>query len=346
MSAPPTPNSALQNTTTDSSGTTGTETNASDTNTNSASSASTASSIVEKSIQPKVSAPHIEFSIPKIATTGIPVPIVYTVYDARGDIRYYGSMHIAFGDGTEYGGSSKDETSHIYQSAGTYIVKLDYRSNPYVPKPDLTARATIIVSNPSVSISEVTEDDSIVLANTSSNEADISGWIVTASLGQKKTDFYIPSGTIIAPKATVTLPSSVVGFLGDAPTITLSLPLHTHVSTYALVAENELPETLVQAVSLQREFAPTIEPLQKIPEAKVGIKSASIEDPAETKKQKSIFWYALFLLGVIACSVYSFLRFVGIKKMNGDTPIVLETHGSEKEGENHNRIDVVRIVEE
>ncbi|MEI8129944.1 MAG: lamin tail domain-containing protein [bacterium] len=346
VSAPPTPNSALQNTDTNSHATTDTGTNEQTTNQSASSVSVLAPVSSEKNVESKATVPHIDFSIPKIATTGIPVPIVYTVYGAQGDIRYYGSVHIAFGDGSEYGGSSKDETSHIYQSAGTYIVKLDYRSNSYIQKPDMSVRATVVVSSPSVVVSQVTSDDSIVLANTSTSEADISGWILTATLGEKKNEFHIPDGTIIAPKAIVTVPASVVGFLGDVPTITLSLPLHIPVSTYTMSIENETDQPIVAATPNQRATISTIDQSEKSPETNVEMNSALALQPTETKTGKSFFWYAMFLLVVIACSVYSFLRFVGIKKQDGDIPIVREAFAQEVEGEHPSGIDDVRIVEE
>ncbi len=337
VSSLPNPNGAVQN---GDAVSTETDTGTSNGGTNSSGISSAVPTAVLKIVQPKVIPPRIDFTIPKIATTGIPISVEYTVYGANDDIRFYGSTHIAFGDGTEYGGSAKDETTHTYEFPGTYIVKLDYRSNPYMPKPDLTTRVTVIVSHPTVVISSITSTGSIQLQNTSTDESDISGWILTSVVDDKKTQFSIPEGTILAPEARMQLPASIVGFLGDAPIVTLSLPRHIEVSSFQLAQEDPPLEPVVQ--TSVRELEPTIgtERIQKTITQNTDTKNSAMVVPVGSRKNVSLIWYTLFLLGVIICFGYALIRFVGIKKHTETISSVVLAGDDEKQ------IDPVRIVEE
>ena len=304
----------------------------------------------------KVRAPHVDWTINKTATAGIPVDIAYTVYGANDEVRFYGSTHIAFGDGTEYGGSASEETTHVYEHAGTYIVKLDYRANPYMPKPDMTMRATVVVSNPSVVISRADDSHDIVLTNTSSTDADISGWILTSLADAKKTEFKIPDGTMLAPKAVVEFPRSVLGVLAGVSTISLLLPRHVEVSQFQAQSEVAPAQPVVASASKQKLQTPSLSSKSKsikivqnetlsAPLQKSLAEIPSVQ-PMQSNAHASIFWYAVFLMGVIACAVYAILKFYGIKKSDEPIPAFASATPDETSIVSEPISDTVRIIEE
>ena len=68
--------------------------------------------------------------------------------------------------------------------------------------------------------------------------------------------------------------------------------------------------------------------------------------PMQSNAHASIFWYAVFLMGVIACAVYAILKFYGIKKSDEPIPAFASATPDETSIVSEPISDTVRIIEE
>lgn len=151
---------------------------------------------------PKVSPnkPHIEFTVPSTIYRGVSYE-----YSAQPVFEYNyrigtGSMYWNLGDGTTVLHDAATPIMHTYEYAGTYTISFLY-TDPDNKNPPLKGIKKITVLAPTVAL-RIVDGRALELTNESSTDTDLSGWKVVAS----GTSFKIPDLTVLAGKATATIP--------------------------------------------------------------------------------------------------------------------------------------------
>jgi len=172
---------------------------------------------------------------PSSKTIGQGMPIVFdTDIYACGFSYSSGYFFWNFGDGNtmEYiNQEMKDNVSHVYYYPGEYVVTLEYRKSILSDTPDDLAQITIQVLPKQVIISAVTSDSGpvIELSNTTSMNADLSGWILESRLSS----FIIPRGTVILANRKVSFRPSITLFsFNNLYPLTLKSPDGNTVSVF------------------------------------------------------------------------------------------------------------------
>ncbi|MEZ4103307.1 MAG: lamin tail domain-containing protein [Candidatus Paceibacterota bacterium] len=148
----------------------------------------------------------------KVVDSSVPVgsPVKFSLHtrDLNGANILRGDFMWNMGDGTERFYSKNEKFEHTYDYEGTYVVYLKYYSTYFEGmEPDATSKITITVSSPNVSITKIHSDGSVEIKNISSQEIDLSGWILKDSNGAK---FVIPEGTYILGNKNLVLNSKRV----------------------------------------------------------------------------------------------------------------------------------------
>jgi PKD repeat protein len=134
----------------------------------------------------------------------------------------------SFGDGA----SSREEAPlHTYRYPGTYVVALTVgREGTRTTK---QARITLTIHEARLSVPEATQQR-IILANESSEVAEVGGWRIALAGGAS---FTIPEGTLLAPWAKVPFPREITGLAPHSP------------EEVSLFYPNGLPVALLPAAS-------------------------------------------------------------------------------------------------
>ncbi len=224
--------------------------------------------------------PHGTLSVPAYAVAGIPVTISDAVYASGGAPLFFGAGHFALGDGDSHDGMAQSSFEHVYEHPGTYAVTFEYRQDPYSPDAVISLHANIQVDAPSVSISSVMQDGSIELLNSSSREADISGWVLAPNGQLSPGAFHVPPGTMVLPGKKVIFAPAVTGLAPvQAATVAILLP-----SGVLASATSPIPTV----VSLQKVVSPAKASTVSASKAKkpkspsVSTVSSSGEDSADS----------------------------------------------------------------
>lgn len=127
---------------------------------------------------------------------------------------HYATYRFNFGDGAFAEGS---EVTHSYRFPGEYTVTLEavYGSLKN------TDRLTVLVTNPDIAIAHVATgtDGFIQLANHSSREIDLSGWILQSA--STIHPFIFPANTIISSGKSVSFPNAITAQSATSGTFTL-----------------------------------------------------------------------------------------------------------------------------
>jgi hypothetical protein len=323
--------------------------------------------VVKAPIAPRMRA---ELKVPATAVTGIPVTISVKVYGTSDELRSVGVTHFALGDGTAHDGRAVESFQYLYPYPGTYVIMLEYRGNPYTKEPEVSSRATIVVSDPVVTISRVTIDGSIELSNPDDSEADLSGWL----LAPKDTpfslsSFHIPSGTILLPGKKILLSHGMTGFsAADATNAALFLPAGVLASTPPAPAQLVVPVVPPSAPEIEavNYLAPPrpIEPVsisaeKSTPEVAAISESVSTPLPitasaitavapvsaSSNKNGRSIFIFVVALVVVVALSAFAFYK-AGLLSNGASSSEQKESEKMTKLEEEKTPIEDIRILEE
>ncbi len=351
IAASPSPGSATTATTSSSPASSGE-------NTSTNSSGSTADASGTPTEQNVDATPHMQaaFSVPKNAIVGIAVPVSARVYGYEGEYRSGGVFHYAFGDGSAYDSTVADSFEHVYAFPGSYVVSFEYRSYPYLPEPEIAARATVDVSSSSVAISSVTADGTVSLVNTGMKETDMSKWVVASMNGVQKTMFMIPSGTIVLPGHTMILPEKMTGLVfTSTPSVEVLLPSGIVSASYggAQVVVASAPEKQVVAIPAVKEKAQVAiaeRVVQAMPVQDLSGDSLEANaigaipdqhDSTPKEKSRSLVPYVVALLGIIVGAVIA-LKTLNVFPLKNAS----ETGEDESESETKKIADTIRILEE
>lgn len=304
-----------------------------------------------------VPAMRVELSVPLHAVAGVALTISDKVYGTAGDLRPFGVGYFALGDGGAHDGPSLDSFTYIYRYPGTYVVAFEYRDNRYVSVPAVTARATVEVSAPSVSISSVMPDGSIELSNTGAREADISGWTLSSGGGKA---FRVPSGTVILPNKKIVLGAAITGMVPASVGIA-SLMLPSGASVSAASPNSPLPPPAASVASFS-QVSPQVSapsPVSSMPARPIGtpdpvpiapspalgasaIQAASSEvPPAFSDPDRSILPFILGLLGILVASGFALYKFGFLKPQ-----ATLPPRGPAAELDTEKEAGEIRIVED
>ncbi len=156
---------------------------------------------------------HVEFTFPKIVYRGVPYEFVTEPVLEYNYRVQHGMFVWNMGDGTIIRQYDLVQPWYTYAYTGTYTVSFAYYDKPYDLKPLLTMTKTVQVLDPEIALA-VLNDGALRLSNTSSRLVDISDWKIVSSYQT----YIIPPMTILAPKAVVTMPTTVLGFAATTPT--------------------------------------------------------------------------------------------------------------------------------
>lgn len=179
-----------------------TDTNITSTNVSSPSSSNT---INNKKIKTKILAKSSGF-------VGLANNLEASVVGRDDEALFYGRYFWNFGDGSskEMKVNTGGSVTHTYFYPGEYRVILEYYINDYGEVPDATDEIILKIIPADVLISSVGDEKDffIELTNNTTNDVDISKWILVS--GDKR--FMFPKNTIITAKKKITFSPFVTGF--------------------------------------------------------------------------------------------------------------------------------------
>lgn len=190
------------------------------TSSSSSNSGGSSSKKVVETEAPKISA---KITVPKMIFIGVPFEIKGEAFSGAGKQLKRGRYFWNFGDGNTKEITEAENFLYTYTYEGDYIVTLEYYAKNSSKAPDAIAKIALKAVPMSVSISKVGdgEDFFIELANNTSYQMDISGWILASA---DKT-FVLPRSSNILSKKKVVLSSKVTNFsVEDKNTLKLLTP--------------------------------------------------------------------------------------------------------------------------
>ncbi len=204
----------------------------------------------------------------KIIVKSSVVAGVPTEFKAENTVKYFcGKYFWNFGDGAFIETPKKpmipEKYFHVYEYPGEYVVTLDCFESYMSETPDTSDKITLKVVSDDIVISNVGSgaDVFVEIANNTSVEADVSGWILSSAW--KK--FVFPKNSIIRPKTKITVSSKLTNFSeGDKDTLVLSNSLGETVFDYPSFAYVPAKKAVTSARSAKISLADTeVKPLRE-----------------------------------------------------------------------------------
>ena len=156
----------------------------------------------------------IALSFPKTAYAGVQYSLSADVsYEDMHQFEGYFAWN--FGDGTTAAFVVNQPVTHAYRYPGTYVVSFAYYNRKGDQEPLLQAQSPLAVSTARISL--VRELTSLAISNAGTSSVDLSGWRITlaeasGTSAASAVQMVIPGMTMLAPRATMRLPFSVLGF--------------------------------------------------------------------------------------------------------------------------------------
>ncbi len=177
---------------------------------------------------PKISPnkPQIDFVVPSILFPGVPYTFEATPVFEYNYRLNTGKLYWNMGDATVYEQNTVAPITHSYQYPGDYTISFSY-TDPINHMLPLRGTKKVHVSQPNLLL-KVVDGRALEVINSSSLDVDLSGWSVVA--GSRYVA--LPPMTIIASKATVVVPLSVLS-IGKVSQIALADPSGTMVASTA-----------------------------------------------------------------------------------------------------------------
>ena len=154
----------------------------------------------------------VQITNKQIAYVGIPFLLEGSGTDEFGDKLSHGRYFWNFGDGDfrEVKVMNTDKFTHTYFYSGDYNVTLEYFPDSFADTPVAVGKTTIKVITPEVLISSVGDEKDffIELSNKTSNEVDISNWVLLSDYRV----FKIPRNTIIQANKKMIISPKITNF--------------------------------------------------------------------------------------------------------------------------------------
>ena len=191
-------------------------------------------------------------TVTRSIAAGATIAVAPSVTGTSGQLLRGGLFRVALGDGGEHVSELPEPFSYLYKYPGTYVMQLRYWSDPYTSAPpDVSVRMVVTVLAPSVSAS-VNADGSVTLANTGTQEADLSGWNLRSLSAMTAMPFVVPDGTILLPGRSMTLDSGMTRLSANQ---TASLALAYPSGAVASLAIGQEPASPAAAASAETVLA-------------------------------------------------------------------------------------------
>lgn len=167
---------------------------------------------VKKQIPQKLQKPKVQITNKQIAYVGIPFLLEGSGTDEFGDKISHGRYFWNFGDGDfrEVKVMNTDKFTHTYFYPGDYNVTLEYFPDSFADTPVAVGKITVKVITPEVLISAVGDEKDffVELSNKTSNEVDISNWVLLSDYRV----FKIPRNTIIQANKKIIISPKLTNF--------------------------------------------------------------------------------------------------------------------------------------
>ncbi|MDQ5883461.1 MAG: hypothetical protein QG654_375 [Patescibacteria group bacterium] len=268
------------------------------------------SSSISKKIGPIYSKKIVEIqTVDSSVPVGSPVNFSLKTRDLKGANILRGEFFWNMGDGTERYFSKNEKFEHTYDHEGTYIVYLKYYGTFFEGiEPEVVDKVTITVNNSSVAISEIHEDGSIEIKNSSSQEIDLSDWSLKDGLGKT---FVVPDGTYIPGNKTLVLNSKRTKL--NPLNVTLFSPNGAFASYKEKFSSNNASASKFVSTSNYSEARASSpvkssgEVLGDVDEKPINLNEKLSEKVSSDVKQKqSSFWMIVFVCMIALSSVLVF----------------------------------------
>lgn len=174
---------------------------------------------------PPVETPAISVraTVPQRGTAGASVFFDATAVGIKKEPLQNARYVWSFGDG---GTAEGKKVSHTYHYPAAYVVMVTASSGEW----SATDRSDITILTPELSISKIKEgsDGFIELQNASTNEVDLSFWMLKSGTRT----FTIPQGTMIGGKKTIPFPTAITGLSVNLRSAALLYPNGNTVTAY------------------------------------------------------------------------------------------------------------------
>ncbi len=256
--------------------------------------------------EPQIS---VEIISKKLGIAGVPVDFEPRVRGKKEEQINSGKFTWNFGDGTEFVINSNSIIRHTYEYPGEYVVMIEYIERPNQLNPKITATDRVILSigPQEIEIVSIKPDGGVEIKNTSSNEFELSSWILKSGTTQfifPKNSYILPSQTLLVSrnKTAFSYGTTSVSLLYPSGQLALMFPKEVVVSTRSS-AVNKTSSLSSSVASEESEivsgpmFASNLEP---------EVKGDSISGDAEESGFKGnifLLWIVLFVGFVIFSSI-------------------------------------------
>ena len=250
-------------------------------------------------IEPTVAKRSAEILGKTLASTRSKITFEPKVLEATGETVFRGKFIWNFGDGASLTKDTNEKVSHIYYSAGEYVINLDYFFNPYMVStiPDLSDRLVIKIEDHKISIASFDKDGDIILKNADTKEFDLTNWVLVSG-GET---FTLPFHTIILPGGTIFLAHEITGLVNAGTPVELKTKDGLSASIFPAPKAIKMQTTSPRSLTVQTVSA-SLAPVTtaQIPNADPDYNplSASIGDTNIKTSNKSVI-LSIFALAII-----------------------------------------------
>ncbi|MEZ4211136.1 MAG: lamin tail domain-containing protein [Candidatus Paceibacterota bacterium] len=257
----------------------------------------------------------VDSSVP----VGTPVKFSLDTRDLNGANILRGEFFWNMGDGTERYYRRNEKFEHTYDHEGTYIVYLKYYSTYFEGmEPEVVDKITITVGNPSIIISKIHGDGSVEIKNTSSQEIDLSSWVIKDVFGRK---FLIPDGTYIAGSKTLTFNSKRTKIAGMP--ISIFSPNGSLVSSFSNISTSSTTSSVAKSSSSASSSSSSkvsSENLEKESDEVINLNERLTANASSSKQKQPSLWMIVFvaLLFIVSAFVFFLYRKEGTEPKEED----------------------------
>lgn len=256
-----------------------------------------------------VSKLSLKIEAPTIATAGVPVLIDATMLGYEKESYRVGRFLWGMGDGSGFETESISKFWYTYEYPGEYVITLDFSFKKKEDKPDASARATILVTEPKVVISGINTKGpgSVEIKNISNREVELSKWVVRSGV----LEFSIADNTVLLPGRTLTLNPKVTKF-NTIASVALVVPTGQIVSSYPVANNFTAKASTPQKVAPSQVSGSTISK-EYIP-IKIPVENLTAGASRAASKSGSLNHSAWYLVGFLSISLLT-LGFLYIRRM-------------------------------
>ncbi|MFZ2149698.1 MAG: lamin tail domain-containing protein [Minisyncoccia bacterium] len=283
---------------------------------------------------PKLQKPKVQIITIPVAHAGIPFILEGTGTGETGEKLHRGRYYWNFGDGDsrETKVTSTEKFSHTYFYTGDYQVVLEYYPDIFADVPDAVDEVNIKVIDPQVTISAVgdTNDFFIEIANETSHNADISGWVIASNYRL----FTLSRNTILASKKKIRISPKVSGFsTEDKNTLKLMTPERELVYDFnsSVVAKRAVKKSNSSQSKISESKAPALLSLNQGQSEEIGLGAqpalaigSEIAGGDQTPSSWIMFVLGFVLVGMSALLVYFVRQKTEISGIGSDFEILDE----------------------